>query len=134
MSTVAETFEQWCKEWQGPPYPSLSDCIADQYSSTLELYWEAIRHSVDLPRTLEAAAWYEWITNLLLMPGRIFQYSLIVAWPDYFANLGTGVESLYGWTPVLASGAIYALLMCALAWAWWRRRRDSSAPSHSSGL
>jgi hypothetical protein len=110
---MTQTFEKWCEEWKGPPYPSLDECMLDQYHSRLNLYWGEIKTSIAVPSNFGVTELLEWLQALLLLPGRIVIYLLVAITSGVHSQLSNGVESLYGWPPVAATIAIYGVLIAA---------------------
>lgn len=112
---MSQTFQKWCEEWKGPSYPSLDECISDQYHSNLNLYWGEIKGSIAFPSSIGVTELLDWLQALLLLPGRIVIYLLLAIAPGVHSQLSNGVESLYGWPPVAATIAIYGVLIAAFA-------------------
>lgn len=111
---LSQTFRQWCEEWKGPPYPSLDECISDQYHSNLNLYWGEIKSSIAVPSSFGGTELLDWLQALLLLPGRLAIYLIAAIAPGVHSQLSNGVESLYGWPPVAATIAIYGVLIAAV--------------------
>lgn len=124
---MVQRFEDWCREWKGPPYASLEECVREQHASAINLFREAIAGSLAPPTSVFTYATLEWLGALVTWPGKQLLLGIAASSPDAIYLLGIERDIFDGWIPFAISAAVYALGGSATT-AIWRRRRTWSPP------
>jgi hypothetical protein len=105
---MVQRFEDWCRDWKGPPYPNLPECVREQHESALNLFRETIRGSLAPPERLLSHSGLEWIAAVVAWPGKLVILAVAASSPDAVYRFGIERTTFEGWGPLALSSALYA--------------------------
>ena len=119
---MVQRFVDWCREWKGPPYATLQDCIAEQHESALNLFQEAIDERLKAPAHLLSYSTLEWLGAWFSWPGQRVILEVASSSPEAVADFGIDRTTFEGWFPYAISAAIYLIFAFAIVIALRRRK------------
>jgi hypothetical protein len=119
---MVQRFEDWCREWKGPPYASLQECVREQHDSAVNLYGEIIADSIAPPPNVLSYAGIEWLVAVVSWPGNRVLLALAASSPDAIYQFGIERSVFEGGIPLALSVLLYlaAAVVAHIVWKIWR--------------